>query len=170
MATVFDTPRLVLRHITEGDADFFLRLVSDPDWVRFIGDRGLRTVDEARAYLREKMIPPYAAWGFGLYCVESKATREPIGICGLLRRDTFEDVDLGFAFLPEARRQGFAHEAAAATMEHARSELGFHRVVAIVRPDNHASIALLEKLGFRFERTIHLPPATDRELLLYAVG
>lgn len=167
MSAVFETPRLRLRHLREEDGAFFLELVNDPDWVRFIGERGLRTVEQARVYLQEKLIRPYARWGFGLYAVDSRETGEPIGICGLLRREQLDDADLGFAFLPRARGQGFAQEAAEATLVHARENLGLQRVVAIVQAENARSLALLEKLGFRYERPIRLPPSLHRELLVY---
>src|SRR5690606_32503765 len=163
--------RLVLRHLEEDDAAFFLELVTDPDWLRFIGDRGFRTVDEARDYLREKLIESYARLGFGLYAVDFRETGETIGICGFVQREALEgDVDLGFAFLPAFRRQGFAHEASVASLRLARETLGLHRVVALVSPENAASLSLLEKLGFHPERTLRLPPATHRQLLLYAWG
>lgn len=167
MTIVFETSRLILRHLEEEDAGFFLELVHDPDWIRFIGDRGLRSVDEARAYLRDKLISSYARFGFGLYCVESKERGLPIGICGLLAREALEDVDLGFAFLPLARGRGYAFEAAAGTMAYARETLGLRRLVALVSPENERSIALLEKLGFGFERPIRLAPALHRVLWLY---
>lgn len=168
MSIVVETSRLVLRHLEERDAAFILELVNDPDWLRFIGDRGVRTLDDARAYLRNGPIAMYASAGFSLNCVESKATREPLGICGLIKRDSLEDVDLGFAFLPQARGQGHALEASAATLEHARAALGLRRVVAIVSPGNARSIALLEKLGFRSEGFRRLPPNEAEEVSLYA--
>ncbi|AKU92580.1 GNAT family N-acetyltransferase [Vulgatibacter incomptus] len=168
MSIVLETPRLVLRHLEERDAAFILGLLNDPDWLRFIGDRGVRTLDGARAYLRNGPIAMYAKVGFSLFCVDSKTTREPIGICGLIKRDTLDDVDLGFAFMPLARGAGYAHEAAAATMAYARDTLALQRIVAIVSPENVRSIALLEKLGFRFERSLRLLPTDTQETLLYA--
>jgi len=168
MPIVAETPRLILRHLEERDAAFFLELTNDPDWIRFIGDRGLRTTDDARAYLRDRLIAMYAKLGFGLNCVESKETGEPLGICGMIKRDTLEDVDLGFAFLPQARGQGLAFEASVAAMDHARESLGLSRVVAIVAPGNARSITLLEKLGFDLEGHVRLPPNGANELSLYA--
>lgn len=168
MPIVAESPRLILRHLEERDAAFFLELTNDPDWIRFIGDRGLRTTDDACAYLRDRLIAMYTRLGFGLNCVESKATGEPLGICGMIKRDTLEDVDLGFAFLPRARGKGFAFEASAAAMGHARDSLGLRRVVAIVAPGNARSITLLEKLGFAFEGNMRLPPKEADELSLYA--
>jgi len=168
MTIVVETPRLLLRRLEERDAAFVLTLLNDADWLKFIGDKGVRTLDDARAYLRNGPIEMYAEHGHGLYCVESKASGEPIGMCGLIKRDTLPDVDLGYAFLAQARGGGYAFEAASATMTYARETLDLRRVLAIVSPGNERSIALLEKLGFRFERSLRLPPKEEQETLLYA--
>ena len=165
--TVLQTRRLLLRRLTPDDGAFMLALVNDPAWLRYIGDRGVHTLDEAREYLRKGPIDMYARVGHGLYLVELKTTGEPIGICGLIKRETLADVDLGFAFLPQFRGDGYAREAAAATMSYARATLGMQRVVAIVSPENVRSIALLEKLGFRFEQSLRLPPNEARVTSLF---
>ncbi|MBS0583602.1 MAG: GNAT family N-acetyltransferase [Proteobacteria bacterium] len=170
MTIIVETPRLILRRLEERDAAFVLTLVNDADWLKFIGDKGVRTLDDARAYLRNGPIAMYARHGHGLYCVDSKAGGEAIGMCGLIKRDTLADIDLGFAFLPQARGGGYAYEAASATMTYARETLDLRRVVAIVSPGNARSIGLLEKLGFRFEKSLRLPPKEDLETLLYAAG
>ena len=113
---VAETARLRLRWLDDGDATFILRLVNEPSWIRYIGDRNVRSVEDAQRYLREGPVAMYERLGFGLNLVESKATGEPLGICGLLRRDTLEHVDLGFAFVPGAWGQGYAQESAAATL------------------------------------------------------
>src|SRR5215218_10903110 len=118
---VLSTERLVLRRLAAEDAEFILELMNDPDWLRFIGDRGIRTVEDARGYIATGPVDMYARLGFGLYAVELREDRTPIGICGLIRRDWLEDVDLGFAFLPHFRGAGYAHEAAAETLEYARN-------------------------------------------------
>lgn len=153
---VIQTDRLVLRWLTTEDAGFIHELLNDPDWLRYIGDRGVRTLEDARDYLLQGPIAMYAQAGFGLYRVELRESRVPIGICGLIKRDALEDVDIGFAFLPQFRGQGYAWEAAAATLEYGRRTLGLSRIVAIVSPKNHSSIQLLQKLGLRFERKIRL--------------
>ena len=168
MSIVVETPRLVLRRLEESDAEFILTLVNDPAWLEFIGDKGVRTLDDAREYLRNGPIDMYAKHGHGLYCVETKADGEAIGMCGLIKRDTLPDVDLGYAFLPQARGGGYAYEAASATMTYARETLNLQRILAIVSPGNERSIALLEKLGFRFEKSLRLPPKEEQETLLYA--
>lgn len=163
-----DTPRLRLRRLTSADAAFFLALVTDPDWIRFIGDRKLRTVEAAERALVDGPIAMYAKTGLGLLRVEARQGGEALGICGLIKRDTLPDVDLGFAFLPLHRGQGFAREAARACVAHARDDLGFTRLVAINSPENEASARLLEGLGMAYERTFSMPGET-RLTRLYAL-
>lgn len=148
--TVLETPRLLLRHFTTDDAGFILRLVNEPAFIANIGDRGIRTVDEAASYLKDGPIVSYAAHGHGLYLVALKESQQPIGICGLLKRIQFADVDLGYAFLPEFWRRGFAFESACGVLEYARTALEVEKILALVSPENRASISLLEKLGFEF--------------------
>lgn len=145
------TPRLQLRWLDGDDARFIFRLVTDADWLRFIGDRGVVDLDSARRYLETGPLKMYREQGFGLNRVALRTDDRPVGICGILRRDELADVDLGFAFLPEFRGRGYAREAAEAVLDHAREILGFDRVVAIVAAQNAASISLLEKLGFAYE-------------------
>ena len=163
---VLSTERLLLRHLTEEDADFIVALMNDPDWLRFIGDRGIRTAEDARGYIASGPADMYARLGFGLYAVELRDEGTPIGICGLIKRDWLEAVDLGFAFLPRFRGAGYAYEAAAATVEHARSPLGLDRLMAIVSPENADSVRLLGKLGMAFERMAQ-PPGAGGEVCVY---
>lgn len=164
-ATVIDTARLVLRRLHESDAEFIYELVNDPDWLRNIGDKGVRNLDDARGYLRKGPLDMYARLGFGLWCVETKDTGARIGMCGLIKRDSLEDVDIGFAFLPAYRAQGYAREAAQATLAHARDALGLRRLVAIVSPHNADSAKLLGKIGFGFERKLALSADDEVDLL-----
>src|SRR5438270_3424377 len=129
---VLRTERLVLRRLTAGDADFILALVNDPDWLRYIGDRRIRTREDASAYLLAGPLAMYDRLGFGLYRVELRESGVPIGICGLLKRDALDDVDIGFAMLPHFRARGYAFEAAAATLAYGQRELGLLRIVAVV--------------------------------------
>ena len=154
---VLETDRLLLRHLTTDDAEFILELLNEPSWLRFIGDRGVRTLDDARAYVVEGPVAMYERHGVGLYLVESKSDATPLGICGLIRRDTLEDIDIGFAFLPRHWGKGYALESAAAVLEHGRHALGLRRIVAITSLDNDSSIRLLEKLGMTFARTMRMP-------------
>ena len=143
--------------------------MNEPSWIRFIGDKGVKTIDDARRYLGEGPMAMYARCGFGLYMVELKETREPIGICGLIRRESLPDVDLGFAFLPRFWGRRYAFESASAVMSYGRSALGLSRIVAIVSQDNHRSARLLEKLGFSLDGMVSLAPGGD-ELKLYAAA
>jgi RimJ/RimL family protein N-acetyltransferase len=147
-----ETRRLTLRRLSVFDADFIVQLLNDLSFLRYIGDKGVRTRADARRYIQTGPIDSYQHFGFGPYLVELEATQEPIGICGLRKRESLSDPDLGFAFLPEFREQGYAFESAAAVLAHAREVCGLERIVAITAPDNHASIHLLGKLGFSFER------------------
>jgi RimJ/RimL family protein N-acetyltransferase len=161
------TDRILLRWLDTGDAAFILELVNEPSWIRFIGNKGIATLDDAQRYIRNGPVEMYRRLGFGLYLVELKESGEPVGICGLIKRDTLEDVDIGFAFLPRFRGKGYAFESAGAVMSYGRRVLGLSRVVAIVSRGNHRSARLLEKLGFRSEGVVQLH-ANGEELTLYA--
>ena len=153
---VLETDRLTLRWLTLTDAEFILQLLNEPAFIRFIGDRGVRTVEDARKYILQGPVASYERFGFGLYLTEVTATGTPVGICGLLKRDTLPDADIGFAFLPAFWRQGYAFESAAAVISYGKDKLGQKRLLAITSPDNDASMKLLKKLGFRFERLTKL--------------
>lgn len=153
---VLETERLAVRRLSADDAAFILALVNDPGWLRFIGDRGVRTLDDARGYIANGPVDMYERLGFGLYAVVLKHGEAPIGMCGLIKRPTLPDADLGYAFLPDYRGQGYAAEAAAGVLDYARRALGLTRVLAITSPDNDRSIRLLERIGFQFERMLQL--------------
>jgi len=163
------TPRLNLRRFTESDAPFALALLNDPDWLRFIGDKEVRTLEDAGAYLRHGPITMYARFGLGLLAVDLKDGGQTIGMCGLIRRDGVADVDIGFAFLTAFRGQGYALEAASATLACGQDSLGLNRIVGFTSPNNPSSVRLLEKIGMRLERTVTLPDSAE-ELLLFASG
>jgi RimJ/RimL family protein N-acetyltransferase len=164
---VLDTERLTLRRLSVDDAPFMLDLLNEPSFLRFIGDRGVRTLDDARRYLMTGPLASYDQFGFGLYLVSITATQAPIGMCGLLKRPTLNDVDLGFAMRPAHWGQGYAFEAARAVMDHETHVHGLSRIVAITNPDNHSSIRVLTKLGMTFERLVQLSPEGS-ELKLFA--
>ena len=153
---VIETDRLSLRHLTTDDAEFVLELLNDPSFIRYIGDKQVRTLDDARAYVLNGPARSYETYGFGLNLVELKSAGTPIGICGILKRDTLPEPDIGFAFLPAFWNQGYAFEAAAAVMKHARETLGVDLVLAITTPDNEPSAKLLNKIGLRFDRVVKL--------------
>jgi len=166
-AFVAQTGRLRLRRLTEADGSFYCRLANDPDWLRNIGNRNLPTPEAAAEFIRAKTLPGYEALGFGMYLVESSADGTPLGLAGLVKRDTLPGPDIGFAFLPEHRGQGYALEAARAVVDHART-LGMARLLAIVSPHNTPSSRLLEKLGFALEGRRPVG-ANGEELLVYSV-
>ena len=153
---VLETERLVLRRLSADDAEFILELLNQPSFLQYIGDKGVRNNDDAINYIQTGPVASYERFGFGLYLVELKDTAVPIGICGLLKRDTLPDVDVGFAFLPDYWSRGYAFEAAAAVMNYGKEVLGLRRIVAITSLDNEASIRLLAKIGLKFERLIKL--------------
>jgi len=153
---VLETERLILRRLSEGDAAFILQLVNEPSWLRFIGDRGVKTLEDARSYILKGPTEMYRRFGFGLYLTALKSDGTPTGLCGLLKRDSLKDVDIGFAFLPAFWGKGYAYEAAAAVLAHGKRDFGLQRIVAITSPDNDASMKLLGKLGFAFEQQLRL--------------
>ncbi|MGI9173639.1 MAG: GNAT family N-acetyltransferase [Chthoniobacterales bacterium] len=145
-----------MRPVMLADAALILALMNDPTFVRYVADRGLRTPEDAANYIAEKMLPGLEKFGFGIFVVERKEAGIPIGTCGLLHRDFMADVDIGWAFLPEFRGQGYAFEAATAVLAYGRQELGLKRIVAMTSPEHERSIHLIEKLGLRFERMIEI--------------
>ncbi len=165
--SILETQRVRLRRLSLGDAAFILDLLNQPSWLQYIGDKGVRTLDDAQRYIEQGPLAMYARIGFGLYLVELKDSGVPIGMCGLLKRDSLDDVDLGFAFLPAYWSQGYAREAATATLAHGEQAFGLQRIVAITLPDNRNSIRLLQAIGFAQERTLSLA-ADGPELLLLA--
>lgn len=165
--TILETERLQLRHFSPEDVQFILELLNEPSFIRNIGDRGVRTLEDARAYIRDVPVASYAKNGFGLYLVQLKETNEPIGMCGLIKRPGLEDVDIGYAFLPRFWSKGYALEAARAVKTYAKDVVGLKRLVAITDPANEGSVRVLEKLGLRFEKLVRLS-ADDIELKLFA--
>lgn len=165
------TDRLVIRRMTPSmvDANFMLQLLNDPSWLRFIGDRNVRTIDDAKRYITGGPLSMYARLGYGMCIVEHREANCPIGICGLVKRDYLDAPDLGFAFLPQYWGSGFAFEAASATLDHGIHVLQMSRILATTRIDNQASQALLKKLGFQFEHTFRHPDG-DRDLRLYVTS
>ena len=153
---VLQTERLNLRRMSLDDAEFIVELLNDSSFLRFIGDKGVRTTEDARQYMLTGPMDSYERHGFGLWLVELKGSRTPIGICGLLKRDTLSDVDIGFALLPQYRSKGYAFESAAAVMSYGKNVLGLRRIVAITDEDNVGSIRVLERIGMSFDRMIRL--------------
>lgn len=154
------TARLSLRRPGDADAGFVHELVNQPSWLRHIGDKQVRSLDDARRYIAEGPLATFARFGFGLYCVERRSDGLPLGLCGLVKRDYLPEPDIGFAFLDRHCGQGYAAESAVAVLGHAAHPCGLARVGAIVAPANLRSMHLLEKLGFAFERWVDVPDGT----------
>jgi [ribosomal protein S5]-alanine N-acetyltransferase len=168
---ILATERLELREATTADDAFILELLNDPDFLRNIGDRGVRTLEEARTYIENGPVASYAQHGFGMWVVELREGARPIGLCGLVKRDWLEDVDIGFAFLPQYRAHGYAYESANAVRGYGTGVLRLPRIAAIVAPHNADSIRLVEKLGLRFERMVRAPNEdSDIRMYLSAAG
>jgi RimJ/RimL family protein N-acetyltransferase len=165
--TVIETERLTLRRLSVDDADFILNLLNQPSFIRFIGDRGVRNLPDARLYIESRFVESYRRFGYGLYLVGLKDGGAPVGICGLVRRDYLPDADIGFAFLPEYWSRGYASESAGAVLDYARGVLGLKRVLAITAGDNEGSAKVLAKIGLKFERMIK-PPGEGAEVKLFS--
>jgi len=151
-----ETQRLILRRLNAGDAPFILTLLNEPSFIRYIGDKSVRDLEGAQQYILNGPVASYDRHGFGLNLVELKESQTPIGICGLLKRDELPDPDIGFALVPDFWSKGFAFEAATAVLQDARARLSVERILAITSLDNEASINLLERLGFKFEKVTQL--------------
>jgi [ribosomal protein S5]-alanine N-acetyltransferase len=161
--------RLILRRFNLNDADFIVELLNTDGWIRNIGDRNVKTTPQARGYLENGPIRSYLINGFGLYLVELKSDGRPIGMCGLIKRDYLEHIDIGFAFLPEYTGKGYAHEIAKKTLEYAFENLNQEKIMAITLPENSPSIKLLEKLGFVYDGKV-MDKNTSEELSVYATA
>ena len=160
------TSRLTLRRLDFDDAAFLVRLLNEPSFRENIGDRGVRSIEDAPRYLRDGPFAMYEKYGFGLWHVALKSDGSPIGMCGLLKRDTLPDVDIGYAFFPEYWGQGYALEAAEATMRHGALKFGLKRIIAVVSQGNGPSIRVLEKLGMTHEGMVAMRPG-EPEVRLY---
>lgn len=164
MNPILETDRLLLRELNLGDVPFILSLLNSPGWLKYIGDRGVKNEEQAKDYLLNGPLKSYKENGFGLYLVEERISKLPIGLCGLLKRETLENPDLGFAFLSDYMGKGFAFEAANAVLEYTKSELRLPTILAIVLPNNQPSIKLLEKLGLQYQKTLQVKEGEDLSL------
>jgi len=163
------TERLQLRWITLDDADLMLAVWNDPDFIRHVMDRGIRTLDESSQALREGVLKHYDEHGYGPYRVSRMDTDEAMGICGLFKRENLEYPDIGYGFLPEYCGHGYAIEAARAVLDHARNEMKLDKLAAIVSEQNTRSTHLLKKLGMQAEGTVRMP-GEDEDILLYGIS
>jgi len=154
--TTLRTPRLEMRELNFDDAEFIIELLNDEAFLRFIGDKGVRTIADAQDYLRNGPMDSYGRHGYGLYLVRRVSDGARIGICGLVRRSALDYPDVGFAFLPAFRGLGYAYESAVSVLDHARTGLGLKRILGITDPDNQVSIRILEKAGFVYNGRMRL--------------
>ena len=166
---MLETARLLLRRFSEDDAPFILTLLNEPSFLRYIGDKKVRTLADARQYIVNGPVASYERNGFGLLLVELKESHTPIGMCGLLKREELPDPDIGFAFVPAFWNKGLAFEAATAVLQDARARLGLERILAITSLDNEASIKLLQRLGFNFDKVLRLSPDAE-QVKLFVTG
>jgi len=161
---ILETERLVIREFNLNDAEFIIQLVNNPTWIKFIGDRGVKTTEDAEKYLISGPLKSYAKYGYGLWAVIEKESKKPVGMCGLLKRDYLEYPDIGFAMMPEFAGNGFGYESAKATIDYAKNSLQLNILSAITVSHNVNSINLLNKLGLEFEKNIRIP--NDKEELM----
>ncbi|GGD71515.1 alanine acetyltransferase [Emticicia aquatilis] len=163
---ILETERLILRQFTLDDAAFILELLNTPTWLQFIGDRNVHSIEDAEKYLLNGSMKSYAENGFGFYAVIDKESEKAIGMCGLIKRDTLPDIDIGFAFFSNLISKGFGYEIASATLDYAFNVLKIKRIVAIVNPENEKSIGLIKKIGMQFEEMIKFGEEA-KELMLF---
>lgn len=163
---ILETERLVLREVTVQDAAFVLDLLNSPGFLENIGDRGVRTLDEARTYIEDRVLGSYRDHGFGMWLTAQKSDGAAVGLAGLVRRDGLDVPDVGYAFIQRVWGRGYAQEAAAAVLAHARGPMGIPNLAAITTPENFASMAVLRKIGFTFHGMITLPGG-ERESIYF---
>jgi len=166
---VAETERLHIRRFDTGDAPFILALLNTPGWLQFIGDKHIHTLNDAENYIISGPVKSYKKYGFGLYLVSLKSNGEAIGMCGLIQRAELQDIDIGFAFLPEHNGRGYAMESVQAMVAYAKTNLNLSKLLAITLPENSSCIRLLKKAGMQFEHNIRFP-AENEELMLFSIN
>lgn len=166
MEYLFETERLAVRLLHSRDTSFLVELLNSPGWLKYIGDRNVKTVQQAMDYLTHGPLKSYQTLGFGLWLVEEKQNGTSLGICGMVQRDYLTHPDLGFAFLPEVQGQGYGYEVAAATIQFVRKSFDTQKLFAITKPNNQSSIRLLTKLGFQKISTLSV---AQEELDLFSL-
>ncbi|HMG16436.1 MAG TPA: GNAT family N-acetyltransferase [Saprospiraceae bacterium] len=164
-----ETDRLIICELNISDAPFILKLLNTPSWIKYIGDRNIKTIQDAENYLTSGPIESYNKNGFGLFKIELKDNNHAIGMCGLIKRDVLDDIDLGFALLPEYEAKGYAYEASMGVLKMAKSDLNLNTILAITLPENTSSINLLKKIGLQFERLIKLKEDSE-DLMLFSMS
>ncbi len=164
----FETERLILQPTTSADAEFIFELVNTPKWLANIGDRNVKSVEDAKTYIKERMTPQLEKLGYGNYTLIRKVDNRKIGTCGLYNREGLEGIDIGFALLPDFENLGYGYESAAKLVEVGINEFQIKRISAITTKENIASQKLIEKLGLKYVNIIKIPD-DEEELLLYSL-
>ena len=165
---IAETNRLIISKISIDDASFLLELMNTPGWLKYNGDRNVKTLEQAKSHVKNNQLKCYETFGFGYYKLQLKDENlKTIGTSGLLKRDNLEHTDIGFSLLPEYHRKGYGFEAASEIMKLAKNTFNIKTLCAITLPINQPSINLLEKLGLSYQKTIK-PFEDDKELLLFA--
>lgn len=165
---IFETERLILKPTGVEDAEFIFQLVNSPKWIQYIGDRNVNSIEEAATYIQNRMLPQLERLGFSNYTLIRKSDQAKMGTCGIYSRDGMQDLDIGFAFLPQFEKQGFAYEAASKLVMEAKQTFHLKSLTAFTTKDNFSSQNLLEKLGMKNAGFIRIPN-DDEELVLYKI-
>ncbi|MDD3266859.1 MAG: GNAT family N-acetyltransferase [Burkholderiales bacterium] len=155
------TDRLLIRELTLNDTEFIFELLNQSSWKKYIGNKNIKSIEDAKQYLIDNTIKMYETHGFGLWCVTKIYSKQPLGIAGVTKRDNLPVIDIGFAFLDRFIGHGYAYEACEAILDYTKSQLNSEQILAIVKPENNKSIKLLDKLGFTFKEQVHLNPADN---------
>ena len=163
---IIETERLRLREFNSTDGELIFELLNSQGWLKYIGSRSIATIEDAVNYIETKLQKGYRESGFGFYLVELKATGVKTGMCGLVKREGLDDVDIGFALLPQYENKGYAYESSMAVIQYAKNKLKINKLAAITMPSNLTSVKLIEKLGMKFDKKISLP-GDPEELFLY---
>lgn len=161
------TERLSIERVNRNDAAFILKLFNDPGWIEFIGNKGMTTLADATEYIENKLFAEYERWGFGFFVVKLKESKAPVGFCGLRKADYLDHADIGFGLLTRYKGNGYACEAASAVLKNKEFSFGLKKVVAIVESGNENSVKVIERIGLKFEKTIHVPD-DSAEFLLFS--
>ncbi len=165
--TILETERLILKEFSSEDREFIQELLNTPGWLKYIGTRSINTTEDAINYIKNRIQKSYSETGFGFYLMILKSSGAKAGMCGLVKRESLDDIDIGFALLPQFEGNGYAFEASEGVMKFAKDNLNLKKLAAITVPYNTPSIKLLEKLGMKFEKEINLP-GDPETLMLYS--
>jgi RimJ/RimL family protein N-acetyltransferase len=165
---IIETERLKLVKVSLDDAPFIVKLLNEPSFLEYIGDKGVRTVEDAVKYIKKEFLGSYEQRGYGLMLVKLRDEDVPIGICGIKKRNSLDLPEVGYAFLSEYQSMGYATESARAAIDYARKEHGLRRIAALTAPENAASIRVLKKTGFQFEKMVDLRDFNSENKLFIA--